>query len=617
MANPNDPSHNTARVPLSSSEFIRGLPMVKQFVVELAWLLGSVAALGVLGLGITAYFRDRIAYPLLAAPMGGLLLWTTTTVAFYAVFHLPVRTALAGGAVFCLALSAATVAATSFVPSRRELTGFALAAALASAALTWLTCAATIVNGGASVLYAEGTDHLGYANVADWIRDQSPSTRTFMGAEPRADPTVPYQSMPNYMLLSEPRFGAFAFLAIISAVRGMPATFAYDPACGILLVAGMLGVAALFARDVLSFGLLAAGLAAAHGYDFTRTGFLGKALCYPSTLFLVGLMLARRGTAGLWGLLLICVVAAGSALMLSGYVTVLIVGLLAAAWIALDAARTRRVDMDEIAVLGIVAVVAFATSGFFVRPPYWGQHGILASFATLTRSLDIESWANMPVPNPARIWVSILVAGITPLVLGALAVARANAAAAALLWSPCLLLAGLLLADQRAIALQLTGFFFPAMMCGAALLHSQLSASGNRRAAALACAAGMVALIATRVTRAIDVAAHFTGTDVIRERSISLTEVDAIARVATGRGMLVDLGAGPQLPIVALVELGRRNLDLQWTAESWFTVVGGWRGWRVPTYAQPAVLRLIAADRAGDGPLLRTAHFAIVPATAP
>jgi hypothetical protein len=58
----------------------------------------------------------------------------------------------------------------------------------------------------------------------------------------RADPTHPYESVPNLLLVIDPGSGTFRFLALIGLIRQLPSTFAYDPGSGVFQSAAVLGV---------------------------------------------------------------------------------------------------------------------------------------------------------------------------------------------------------------------------------------------------------------------------------------------------------------------------------------------------------------------------------------
>jgi len=121
-------------------------------------------------------------------------------------------------------------------------------------------------------------------------------------------------------------------------------------------------------------------------------------------------------------------------------------------------------------------------------------------------------------------------------------------------------------------------------------------------------------MIGTRVPRAWSAARRYTDSSMLARHTISLDEFDAIERVANGRSILVDLGSGLQLPIAVLVELGRRNLQLQWTPATWHSVVGGWRqSWQIPSYFSPAQLRLVSRDNPATAtPIVSTRNFLLI-----
>jgi hypothetical protein len=74
------------------------------------------------------------------------------------------------------------------------------------------------------------------------------------------------------------------------------------------------------------------------------------------------------------------------------------------------------------------------------------------------------------------------------------------------------------------------------------------------------------------------------------------SEIDLIANAVGQRTVLVDTGRSPYLAIIVLVELGRRGISLQWTADTWAVTIANWRGRPLPTYSNVADLRLVAAD---------------------
>jgi hypothetical protein len=588
-----------------------------EFLTEFAFILGALLILAACGLGLVAPFASRFPFVLLASPQAGLLLLSTATQAIYSVLYLPIGKALLIATPTCLALTGISLFATGFRPRLREILSFAVFAVLFSAVYAVASCASSIATLSPSMLYSDGTDHLGYANLADWMRDHPPShDMAYRGVEPRADPTFPYQSLPNIMLISsEPRMGAFTFLGIIGTLRGVPSSYAYDLACAIALAAAVLGVASVFTTRLAIFVTLALGLAIAHWYDFTHAGFFGKALAYPSILFAVGLFFLSRGDYRPWIIAVLLTAAAGSALMLSGYVTALLLLVLGMPAIFLDALHSRRVEMQDIAVLGLMAAFAVAASGFFVRP-YGGTfpgdpHAVLA---TALRAFEIEGWRVTTGMAQPIVVVLLALGVVASLSLVVFAYLRQQAAATALLLAPLVFLIVLLACRKRDVAFQLTGFFYPATICGAAMFASSRKQWGSHLAENVACVVAIGFIIGTRMPRAWSAVRRYTDSAVLASHTISLDEFDAIERIADGRAILVDLGSGLQLPIAVLVELGRRNLQLQWTPATWHSVVGGWRpSWQIPIYPAPAQLRLVSRNNSDTAtPILSTRNFLLI-----
>jgi hypothetical protein len=586
------------------------------FLTQFAFIFGTVLFLAVSGLGILVPYARRFRFLLIASPQAGLLLLTTATQSIYSILYLRIGTALLIASAASLVVTTISLVVTGFRPQPREFLLFLLCAAVMSGVYAGASCASSIVTPSPSVLYSDGTDHLGYAHLADWMRDHAPShDMGYRAVEPRSDPAFPYQSLPNILLSSEPRMGAFTFLGIIGTLRGVPSSFAYDLACAVALAAAVLGVASVFTTRWAIFVALALGLATAHWYDFTHAGFFGKALAYPSVLFAVGLFFLSRGDYRPWIIAALLAAAAGSALMLSGYVTAMLLLVLGMPAIFLNALHSRRVETQDVAVLGLMAVFAVATSGFFVRP-YGGTFpgDPYGTLATALRALEIEGLGATTGMAQPTVLVLLAFGVIVSLFLVVLAHLRHQAAATALLLVPVVFLAVLLAFHKRDVAFQLTGFFYPATLCGAAMLVSSRRQWMLHWAESAACVFAIAVMIGTRMPRAWSAVERYTDSPILARYTISLDEFDAIERVANGRSILVDLGSGPQLPIAVLVELGRRNLQLQWTPATWHSVVGGWRpSWQIPSYPCPAQLRLLwRDDAAATTPLVSTRNFLLV-----
>jgi hypothetical protein len=582
-------------------------------VIELAFIFGTLVLFTGCGLGIIAPYARKLPFALLASPQAGLLLLSTTTQLYYSIFYLPIGKALLLAIPTCLAVTVCGLLVTKFRLLQKELLFFLVSAALLSAVYTVASCASSIKNGSPSILYTDGTDHLAYAHLADWMRNHAPSRDAPFRSEPWADPTLPYQSLPNIVFGMDPRMGSYTFVGIIGVLRGVPSTFIYDSACAIALVAAILGVAAVFSTRLPIFLMLALGLSLAHWYDFTHAGFLSKALAYPSALLTTGLFFLGLGDKRIWTIVSLLSAVAGSALMLSGQVTVLILVLLGVPAMFLRTLQARRIEIRDFCVLILMSFFAIAVSGFFVRPYGGGfPHDPYRTLPTAMRALDIEGWVVATGTAEASVWLLVCAVAAT-ITLVILAQLRQHAIATALLSAPMVFLVVLLACRSRDVAYQLTGFFYPATLCGAAAFASS-SKPNSRRLAGIAGIAAMSVIMATRAPRAWIAAQHYIAPSMLTQNSISLDEFDSIEHVVNGRSLLVDLGPNPRLPIAALVELGRRGLQLQWTPRSWYPTVGGWRrSWTIPRYAAPAELRLVArAEATALNPLVSTRNFFVV-----
>jgi hypothetical protein len=585
-----------------------------QFAIELLDILLCVMLLSALGLSVLGGITGRCPLILFALPQAGLLVLTVATTLVASVLHVRLDVAMALAIPLCGVLAGCSVLLNGFRPASSEIVFFAVTTVVVSAFCAWTTCASANLFGKPSVLYADGTDQLGYAQMADWMRAHVPSGKMSYAAVPRADPLYPYESFPNLMLGSEPRIGAFVFVGIVGVLERLPSSFAFDSACAIALCAAVLGVAAVFAARRWVFIFLVAGLLLSHWYDFLRSGYFGKGLAYPATLFTAGLFFIHRGDSRPLRIAPLMVAAMGSALLLSGYVTALLLLVLALTAFSLDVFYSRQVDIQEVAVIGFMAAFAVTASGFLVRP-YGGGFPAApgALLDVVSRSLEIDGWFASIPSGPISLWAFLLIAVLANVAGIVLAHREHHSVAVSLLLAPLVLLVGLVLGGFRDTVFQLTGVFYTSGLAGMGLLLSS-GGAGRRRAWLFAAGILVLGLMAgTRVPRAVTAIARYTEAAFVRQHSVSLDEFDAIEHATRDQTVLVALGQEPHLAIAALVELGRRNVQLQWESDGWYTVVGGWRGWPVPRYAEPAALRLVA--RAAGSPrdvLMTTAHFAIV-----
>lgn len=95
--------------------------------------------------------------------------------------------------------------------------------------------------------------------------------------------------------------------------------------------------------------------------------------------------------------------------------------------------------------------------------------------------------------------------------------------------------------------------------------------------------------------RFINSAVHY-GRGAPAERQFLLGEMQGLASAIGDEPVKVDVGYDLNLGIALLVELGRKNVALQWSPDSWRAILGYRPSWPVPQYSEPALLRLVKRD---------------------
>ena len=121
--------------------------------------------------------------------------------------------------------------------------------------------------------------------MADWLLKYN------VLSYPRASADVPYQSWPEILFTKDPRFGSFAYLALVAAARRTSGLFAYDTAVSVALAAAIIAIAGMVGARLWSVVLLATGLYTTAWYAYGETGYFGKLIAFPGTVFLSVLML--------------------------------------------------------------------------------------------------------------------------------------------------------------------------------------------------------------------------------------------------------------------------------------------------------------------------------------
>jgi hypothetical protein len=576
-----------------------------------AVLLALLAA----GIGPTLLLGNLIRFRILAAPLAGLLLIVPATLSLYFIFQVTFAVALLAGSILTVAASAVLAAVHRPRVIWSEVAAAISLMAFASVGATAVSESATIRIHSPAVTYLDGFDILSYAHIADWLRDHisRPEIHAPAGStRPRADPSLPYESLPELLLGNEARTGAFGFLAAIGTLRRIPSAFAYDPACAIILTSTILGVAAVFAGSWLALLVLLVGLAVSHWYDYAQAGYFAKSLAYPSILYLVGLVLKSRQDCDATVLAVLCAFAGGTALLLTGLVTAAVLCALCAPAALLAHGRERRIDWQYLSRIALCAFVAIAISGYLQHPVVGWDRTTFGTAVVGPKSLDLEGWNAITGYSDLTLTLMIVVALACAGILARAALLDGHTGPATLLIVPLVLYGLLLILHLRNELMQATGLIYPAMLCGAGWLISE--SKRPFRALPLAVLAACIAVtIGLRMPRAATALARYVG-EAAMQSSYTEDELDRLAAAIGNRTALIDLGSNGQQCVLMSVELGRRGLSLQWTADSWYWPIRSWRNnWLVPVYHNRPDVIVVDAKRIEAGnPLYIGPHFAVV-----
>jgi len=592
-----------------------------------AWatVFTGVIAFGAAGLGVTTFLPEK-PVALMAAPLAGVALWPLATLALYVAFPDGFALTFDKAALFSLA---ALVLLGLLLTWR---SGLSLATTWHSVTIIALFCmilapvvmTASIIRGEPALLYFDGSDHPFYAYMADWFRSHPPQMympgpATVVGPAV-ADPSQPYSAYPHLMLTAATRSGSFAYLALVSILSGQSGSFAYDAAAAIALIAACLGCAAVFSRSWVFVLCLGAALLTGLWYDYGHMGFLGKLLAYPLVLFTFGIFNSfYRSRTGPDAVLLLSMLAAGAALMHVALVYALLFISLVVPFLVTSAVAERRSpSLADLSLAACIPVVALIASGTLARPfneskpPDFG----LAWQRIAYLVTDLNSLLpDVSMVSPSVLFVMSLFCVVAWGVLVLLAIANRNAAAVALLSGPAVLIAALYALNQPTAAVQFAGFPYPAAICAAFLLAQQtVQERRSSRLRNIVVTGAIIALISLHIPRTIGSVLRYTR-DADRRQMFAVSDFDRLQAAIGEQEIYVDLH-GQKIRTIApiVVELGRRNVKMVWSPDSWH-FAAGFRGWAPPTIERIPNLRLIDATDAantGERVIVETPRYKLV-----
>lgn len=570
-------------------------------------MLTTIGGLALIGGWTLAFLYARGPQILLAAPAMGLMVVVLGAGTLYPVLHLT----LGQSAVICAIVGTMlTMTALWLARQRVRLKAMiapVLLAFILATVVTRMMCDTTLRANSPGILYFDGTDHLGYAQMADWL-----SSHTILGP-PSADPSLPYESFPEILFRVDSRFGSFEWMGIISMLDNQSGSFSYDVTSAIVITVSILSLVGLFAADPRVAALLALGLLTSHWFDYAATGFFGKIMGFPASMFAAGLFITGKAPFRLTEVVIMVLAVAAAAIMYSGLVAalfVITVGLSFAIFEASKAVRSACLFSDALKdrfiVLGLLVAVATLTTGFASRPASFGYPDFNVDWPYIwPRVMDFENQGvAVSGLSESQVVALCFVFGLTLLLGLGLAVWRGLSVAVALIGGPSLLLASLFALNARATAFQLIGVAYPLALCAFAVVIESASPRPTWktiRHAVVVWVAGLLFAVLTlshlpKFAGSLQRYAGPNAPDLVR---FNLAEMDTISTLIGASTVEVDV-TQTQAAIMALVEFGRRGIVIQWSPRAWTTVLG-YRPWPPPSYATPAMLCLTSPE--GDVPV--------------
>ena len=589
------------------------------FASEYVFVLKMLLAFAAAGGFVLLPFRRSLRFGLLAAPFAGLLSVSLGIAAFYGVGGLTVAQAMIVSWSACVATTVLALAISRPKVRWSDLIGMIACMAVIAAIVTRSTDAASIRLHDRALLYCDGTDHLGYVQVADWVNAHPVS------APPDASAESPCNAWLTVLFRIDPRFGSYFYLAMIAAIRHVAAAFAYDAACAVCLSAAIFGVSGAFARKWGSLALLLAGLLVCAWYQDSRIGYLGKLIAYPAALMVTGLFLQRPRGRSLESAAVLVLLASATAIAHSGMVTAMFMGVILGPYLVFRlafsheaiSARWRESWQDGI-ILTLLIGAAVISTGIPARPVTVGAPDFVLSWKyILPRALDLEhpganihnlpddhlpplvygreeklvsGWDVKTLRRAAKAGCAIWIC------LACLAVVRRDPAASALLIGPMLLLIGLWWHNRAPEAFQLLGFLYPTALCGAGWLIDGLNWRQERTRFPIFAIATVVlaaTFIGLRVPTYAGSLHRYAGQNMPKSQEFTKRQTERLVKAIGNQPVEVDITSLTHLLFVVIEIGGHEGVQLQWTPVS-FESAFGYMRWPAPAYP-PAKRKLILA----------------------
>ncbi len=552
-------------------------------------MVGCICLFFVCGFGVVAPLRSQIAFPTAASVFAGALALSSAVLTVHVATQMKFSSAIWIAAAGLIGLSAVMCRGGAFriLVGREFVTTAATLAVLVGAACFVYLGRESQFSSPALVFFA-GSDHFGYAHMADWLNGAP-------GNVGEASPANPWDSWVHYMVTFDPRFGSISFVAIVSALTGRSGMFSYNLSCALVMVTASVGLAGIFSRSLTGFIIVAVGVFLSSWFTVSMAGYFGKTIGYPASLFSVGMFFALARSSvdrdiRLAEIAAVLAVVASACVAFSAIGTVVILlstgGMLLTLFLILgmrwSGSRWSK-SLSEITVAMLVlSVVGIISGGTVARPMYFPTvplDGTTWMDLWLRASQVVGPDANLSIfPWQYQLALALLV--------GALSVAIILIAARLRNFEALAIIGGI---AGWEFQLSVT-VYVPAILCAVGALSADSGTIGYKKAAAFA-----TIIIAVGLGRFAATVKATTGPGAYQRSGLSQTEMESIlTAVGATDGAYIDTpDVYSTYPLV--LEMHRKGIAFQFSPRAWKSFLG-YRPWDAPKYRKLHETTVILRD---------------------
>lgn len=545
---------------------------MKTFFIEYLWLLGTIGILTLIGANSLYFIKKEIKYNYLTLPFIGIALLILGISFLYSIVGLTFS--MSTLAIFLLGIFGGFISIFyNCVTLTKDDFLLLLLLLFFAAYLVYVENIVSIKFGAHGFLFMDGSDQLGYAQLADWVRTHLAST------VPKANANYPYQSWPALVLKGDARFGSYYLLASVSLLRNLSGMFGYDFATTVVFFSVLLAISATYANSKKTFLLLFVGLLISFWFEYSRSGYLGKIFGYPSILLLFGLAYKLKDRLNTTNTIFLVVLASALATAYPGTTLgeiLILIGLIYFAY-SLIYKKERSISY-LLATLGFISIL---TTGWLAIPN--SQQSI---YTLLTFNSDKMDWFNLlarlyEVQSSPYIDLKFSVATLLLLFqilftisLLVIAYVKKNIASLALSTTAIFLFLLFFALNKTWPAYQLTGLFYPMILCSGILLID--SAKRSYRYNVLIFSILALSLI-VKTPLYISALKRYINLNNFHQHMYSQEQMNTLANLINSKTVTVKLNQS-MLALPILVEISRDNKKIQWSPETW-NVLFAYRNW--------------------------------------